>query len=713
MNLDFLAGIFTSFENRFGKNPVFVSIRRGFTLMTPLILIGSFALIVLSLPIPGYQQFMLEFFGSQWANMLQFVQDGTFHVFSITIVISISYSLCTEYDERYGLKAHPLIMATVSLGSYMALLGISKSGFSLSSFGVIGMFLAIVVSVTSSLLFLKLSSIQALKFRAFTNGANYAFNFAISSIIPATVTIVAFACVNQFLTVYLGVSNLQAYISGFFSGLFLGSPAPLLTALLFVLLIDVFWFFGMHGSNILEPVAQSLFVPALVLNRGLVAAGSAPTEIFTKTFFDSFVFMGGCGSILCLVLAIFIAGKHKNLRRLAKFSLPPVLININELVVFGMPIVLNPVYMIPFLCVPLILTITSFLATLLGLVPYTYNPVEWTTPVFLSGYTATGSISGGILQLFNLALGTLLYIPFVKLAQKVADAQGKNNLEKVYAFFKTNEERGTIPALLTRHDEIGNITRFLASDLDSDLRRGNVSVFYQPLVNFSGRVTGVEALLRWNHESHGYIYPPLAIGIAEEAQIIRKLGRHVLDTALGDLKKIHESGFNDITMSINLSASQLEDDTLLGDLEEAIRKHRVHPGCIHIEITEQLALTGTSQIIGCIQRIKKLGIKLVMDDFGMGHSSLLYLKEYEIDTIKFDGSLVREISSNSNCRNIISSIVYLSRSINCNVLAEYVEREEQRTILHELGCDHYQGFLYSKAIPFCDLIAYIFRQNGG
>jgi len=178
--------------------------------------------------------------------------------------------------------------------------------------------------------------------------------------------------------------------------------------------------------------------------------------------------MGGCGTILCLISALFIKGRHKNQLQLAKLSFIPVFFNINELIVFGIPIVLNPVYLIPFLFVPIILTVSSFLSIHYGLVPHTSNLVEWTTPIFLSGYYSTNSINGSLLQLFNLVLGTLCYLPFVKFAQSVSDAQGRNNLNKVYDMFRQSEERGTASTLLTRQDDIGNISRFLAADLQHD-----------------------------------------------------------------------------------------------------------------------------------------------------------------------------------------------------------------------------------------------------
>lgn len=132
---------------------------------------------------------------------------------------------------------------------------------------------------------------------------------------------------------------------------------------------------------------------------------------------------------------------------------------------------------------------------------------------------------------------------------------------------------------------------------------------------------------------------------------------------------------------------------------------------LKIEITEQLTLTNSPRIVDQITAIKKLGVRLAMDDFGMGHSSLTYLREYDFDTIKLDGSLVRDISSKNSCRNIISSIVSLGKSLNYSVVAEYVENEEQRNILHELGCDNYQGYLYSMPVPCDEVIDYILKMN--
>lgn len=712
-HLNEMVRIFTEFNEQIGNKTLLASVRRGLTYMIPLVLIGSIALVFLSLPIPAYQNMMREGFGSQWESIFLYIRDGTFNILSIIMVISISYSHVVEYRELHAHNISPIIAASVSLASFVAISGISKEGFLIENFGVIGVFMAILTAVSSSWLFLKLSSIKALRIKAFTDGANSAFNYALNSIFPAAITIIAFAVVNHALTIFLGISNIQSFISDFFRDVFVKIESPLWSGILFVLLIHVFWFFGMHGSNILEPVAQSIFVPAININQILTESDKLPSEIFTKTFFDTFVLMGGCGSALCLICAILITGRSKNQLQLAKLSLIPVLFNINELIVFGIPIVLNPIYMIPFLFVPVVLTLSSFIAMYCGFVPYTCSLVEWTTPIFLSGYTSTRSISGSILQLFNLLLGIICYIPFVKLSQDISVVQMKNSIKKVYDFFQQNEGFGGALALPDRYDDIGSISRFLAVDLEHNLKSNKITLFYQPQVNYEGNVIGMEALLRWNHDSYGYIYPPLIIALAEESQIIDKLGYYIFDTACNDLRRMDELGLQNISLSVNVSAVQLENESFVQNLEGIINKHQIEPQRLKIEITEQLALKSGKKINNQIHSIKKMGIKLEMDDFGMGHSSLLYLKEYQFDTIKLDGSLVHDIMSNYSCRNIISSIVLLGKTLNYSVIAEYVESEEQRNILHELGCDQYQGYLYSKAIPFSELVEYIISKPQG
>lgn len=682
-----------------------VSVRKGLTYMIPLLILGSFALLILSLPIPGYQELMNGFFGQGWGNLFLFVRDGTFNILSMLMVICISYAYVDELGQENNIS--PIIASSVSLASYIAMSGINSDSFSIHNFAANGIFMAIAVSAASTWIFARLSMIKLLKIRAYTNGANSSFNYALTSIFPAGITVALFAAINSMLAGYLHITNIQLFIQGTFSNIFLKLQSPFLSGILFVLLVHIMWFFGIHGSNVLEPATQMIFAPGTDTNALLLQNGHSPQVIFTKTFFDSFVLMGGCGAAFCLVAAILLVGRHKNNRRLAKLSFLPLLLNINELIVFGIPIVLNPVFLIPFIGVPLLLTITSYLAMYIGLVPFTVHTVEWTTPILLSGYISTQSVSGSILQLFNFALGVLCYIPFVRLSESSSEKQLQLNLQKVCNACLENEKRGYPSALLSRHDETGNIARFLAADLSEDIKNGKIALYYQPQLNHEGKVFGVEALLRWRNDSYGFIYPPLVIALAEECRLINELGYIIFTCACKDLQGLIQSGYGDISLSVNVSAVQLEDDEFIPKLSKIIDEYHVPSSSLKIEITEQVALSGSKKVIDQIEGLKAMGIKLSLDDFGMGHNSLKYLKEYSFDTIKLDGSLVREVADDLSCQNIISSIIYLSKSMNCTIIAEYVEEVSQRNTLYQLGCEQYQGYLYSKPLPFDALIKYL------
>lgn len=264
---------------------------------------------------------------------------------------------------------------------------------------------------------------------------------------------------------------------------------------------------------------------------------------------------------------------------------------------------------------------------------------------------------------------------------------------------------------MTRPDETGVLARRLADDLKQDLLHEKLTLFYQPQVNAQKQVFGMEALLRWRHQQFGFLYPPLVVALAEEAGLMDKLGYWVTDTACGELKRLEASGHSGLTMSVNVAGSQLENKAFIRELDGLLSKHQLSPDRLEIEMTEQIALTSGERIMHQIKALKSMGVKLAMDDFGMGRSSLMYLKEYEFDTVKLDGSLVREILTNHNCQEIISSIVFLSTSLGFAVLAEFVEEDAQADVLQEIGCTRYQGYLYSKPLSSAELSAYLQRSD--
>jgi EAL domain-containing protein (putative c-di-GMP-specific phosphodiesterase class I) len=222
---------------------------------------------------------------------------------------------------------------------------------------------------------------------------------------------------------------------------------------------------------------------------------------------------------------------------------------------------------------------------------------------------------------------------------------------------------------------------------------------YQPQVNcLTGEVVGVEALLRWKHENIGRIPPSLFIVLAEEIDFIGEIGLWVCEESCRQIKEWRDRGLTDVVMSFNVSVKQLGDPDLPEKIEACIKKYDLAPPCMKVEVTES---TGLSSDMGhniLLQDIRRMGVKIAIDDFGMGHSSLVYLKQFPVAMIKLDGSLVKDVTVSKISSDIISSISELCKTMDIELLAEFVETEAQAVMLKQLGCHIFQGWLYSPAL---------------
>jgi EAL domain-containing protein (putative c-di-GMP-specific phosphodiesterase class I) len=343
----------------------------------------------------------------------------------------------------------------------------------------------------------------------------------------------------------------------------------------------------------------------------------------------------------------------------------------------------------------------------LGLVPFVTMGVNWTTPVLLSGFAATGSVSASLLQLFNIFIGMACYAPFVILFQKHKELEGQNALmgltECVFAGMQNLTSRG---------DNVGNLARGLAIALKEDMQKAladpedktDCPLFleYQPQVKSDGNLHGVEALLRWKHPQLGMIPPPVTVALSEDSEIEDMLCRWTLRRSFRELKKWNDRGFKPI-LSVNLSPTQISDN--IAELVAwEINANDIDPNLIELEVTEQLALTTASR--RRLAQLKELGVRLAMDDFGMGHTSLMYLKEFDLSTLKLDGVLIKDIVDSTTSRDIIMSISHLADVSGIELIAEYVETPEQSELLRSLGVHIYQGYLYSKPLLPDKLIVY-------
>lgn len=694
-----------NFEN-VEDNKILYSIKQGMILAIPAIMTGSTALVILNLPIKAYQEYLSGLFNGEVTNILNFINDSTLGIISLIILLTISYS----YGKIYGSK-YTVLVPIVAMCSFLVFSHGNELNSYIEIFKTKWLFTSIIVSMTSSVLFVKLTESFVTSVKFHTEGADADFNMVVSAIVPFIIVVFLFSIFRVIMISLIGSSNFQDIFYNLFSNVFNKMGTNLMSALLFIFLMHFMWFFGIHGSNVLDTVAKNLFENSMAININLVNNNQLPTEIFTKTFFDTMVLLGGCGSLLCLVIAIFLSEKRINVRKLAKIASIPALFNINEMLVFGIPIVFNYIMFVPFVITPIILTITSYVAMSTGIVPCTVSAVEWTSPIFLSGYMSTGSIRGSLLQVFNLCVGVMIYIPFIKMSQNRYTYMFKNNIENLTNLLKRYELTGEQPNLLNHNGKIGSISKMLASDLKFAMKRGEIELFYQPQVNYNGNVVGAEGLLRWKHSIGGFIYPPLVIILAKEEGFLDELGEYIINKACIDLKKSEKLLRNPVKFSVNISPDQLDDPKLPEQIKNIISSNDINPNMLGIEITEQIALSGSQIIIERINAIHNLGIKLIMDDFGMGHSSLIYLQNNNFDIVKLDGSLVKEILTNKRSSEIIMTIVNLSKNLDFDIVVEYVENIDQRDKLYGLECEIYQGYYYSKAIPFEEFVEYANQEK--
>ena len=240
----------------------------------------------------------------------------------------------------------------------------------------------------------------------------------------------------------------------------------------------------------------------------------------------------------------------------------------------------------------------------------------------------------------------------------------------------------------------------LEADLRQALVQNQFTLHFQIQVNADNNPIGAEALLRWNHPRHGLVFPESFISLAEETGLIQPIGQWVLQTACAQLKAWEaDAGRSNLVLAVNVSARQFGAEDFVNRVEALLFKSGIIPSRLKLEITESMLLDNIERDISTMRQLKALGISFSMDDFGTGYSSLQYLKRLPLDQIKIDQSFVRELVTNSSDNAIVRTIVAMANSMDLDVIAEGVEIEEQRQMLLNAGCVHFQGYLFSRPVP--------------
>ena len=241
---------------------------------------------------------------------------------------------------------------------------------------------------------------------------------------------------------------------------------------------------------------------------------------------------------------------------------------------------------------------------------------------------------------------------------------------------------------------------FLETDLRNAVIREEFILHYQPKVSCaSGRVVGAEALIRWNHPRRGLVPPDQFIALLEETGLIVTVGRWVLDTACRQAFLWQQAGLDLPSISVNLSARQLQSDTLLDDVATSLARTGLSPASLDLEITESMLMQNADLAIQILGGLKAMGLTISLDDFGTGYSSLAYLKRFPLDSVKVDRSFVRDIVADSDDASITRAVITMAHHLKLKVVAEGVETAEQLAMLISHQCDVIQGYFFSRPLP--------------
>ena len=419
-----MESFFMFLAEKVGRNKYLLSIRDGFLVSMPLLIAGSFFLLIANFPIPGWTEFWGRIFGENWTTFMVKPTEATFNIMAIIVVMAIGYSFAGH------MKVNKIFGAAISVVSWFLLMpyevlvkgsllisGVDTnvSGIPLKWVGSSGLFVGMIVAFL------------AVHIYAFANSKGWIIKMpdgvpptviqSFAALIPATLVITVFFVINIIFS-FTPFENAFNFVFEMLQIplLNLGNTVwAMVTAYIFV---HIFWFIGVNGGSVVGAVYNPILQTLAAQNLEAFRTGEPIPNIISQQFQDLFATFGGAGSTLSLLIAMLLFCRSKRIKNLGKLSLAPGIFGINEPIIFGLPIVLNPIMFVPFLLVPTFNIVVSYIVMKIGLVPYPSGvPITWTTPIIVSGFLSTGW-TGAVLQVLLLIAGVFIYMPFIKIMDK-------------------------------------------------------------------------------------------------------------------------------------------------------------------------------------------------------------------------------------------------------------------------------------------------------
>ncbi|WP_019244040.1 MULTISPECIES: PTS sugar transporter subunit IIC [Bacillus] len=417
---------------KIGNQRHLLAIRDALIGILAITMIASFAVLINNLggAIPAYEKMMIAVFGENFRQLGGDIYWGTMSFLTVFAVVGIGYKLAKSYGDE-GFEAMLIALACFYvLTPQIAKVTVQADGkditgdmyglLPVSYTGATALFTGIIVALLATEIFVRLSKVKYLVVKM-PDGVPPAVSRSFARLFPGMLTIAIFGIVGLLFRKLVDDVYFQDWITKILVAPLTDSADSLGFAVVLALLIHGFWALGLHGPNILGGITTPLFTKSGVENMDLYAKGVKDLSeygIMAGKFFDAFVFLGGSGATLGLLIALWIASKKR--KQMVALGLPPGVFQINEPVLFGLPIVLNPIWLIPFICTPIILTIISYLSIQVGMVHPVVVDIPWVTPAIMGGWLATGGhLSGAILAAINLAISIAIYFPFVLIQERM------------------------------------------------------------------------------------------------------------------------------------------------------------------------------------------------------------------------------------------------------------------------------------------------------
>lgn len=476
-------------------------------------------------------------------------------------------------------------------------------------------------------------------------------------------------------------------------------PTSFIDGLIYEVSRGLLWSIGINGHNILHSYKIDLYNITMVNitewhNFGI------ELNILSTNFYDFFTGIGGSGNMLSLVICMLIFAKSKGYKVLARAALLLCIFNINEPILYGIPVIFNPIMIIPFLLVSVVSFVVAYGAIYIGVVPPLSEVHSWLMPPFISGYMATGgAISGAILQLILILIGMIIYLPFFKLMDKRSLGIGVSDIFSNRLFTSDEIEVKTrltsfIPSLhnnLTAQREIEKLQA-----------EGEFILYFQPQVDIkNNNVTGCEVLIRFkNHQ--GNILPPTFIPAFNKLGLMPELDLWVLDKAIKAAERFIVVN-PDFKLSINISPDTVLSENFVDTIKNRILNSSLSFCHIELEFTEELLILDEAKVTQVMSELQCLGISVALDDFGTGYSSLAYLSRFEFNKVKIDRSLVLNLDSQRG-KELFKIAVQLGKITQADIVVEGVEQQAELDFIASLGVRYIQGFYFYKPMAEDELL---------